>query len=354
MSCKKDELPQSQIGKPEFVSQFNFNGEQYSMVIGENGLVQTSEFDTSETGIVLSGFTVAGDCNGCGPAFTVIIESPFDFVYTNGQNMVQELNNWDYALNVDSISYMLTMEGLLAGGNPFGNWFLNGSPVQPIGDTLQLEISEPGNYTVEYVVNEPSCQASTTRNFDFDGVTVPCYGDIIQSFNSPNTFNAYPAFPFIPEEMSYFWSYGDSVFFTGNIDSFIFPPGALNSEVCVEMINGQGCSTTACYSADTDASGLCSADIFLHSAQIVETIPTSFSANLILEFTDNAGVNYTSDGGNQDASIITIISIDSYVEPTMPDKNFAKMEVSISCTLYDNNGNGYPFSGILQTAFEFP
>ncbi len=359
LSCKKDELPESQIGKPEFSSQFSFSGDQYNLVTGENGLVQTSSYDTSGMAIVLNSYTGPANCNDCGPAYTLTIQSPSDFVYSDGMNMIAPLNNWDYALTVDSVASLLKMEGLLVGGNTQGDWFLNGAPIQPVGDTIKLEISEPGNYTLTYAVNEDSCAASTTRNFDFDGITAPCFGNIIQSFSSPSsptTYYAYPGFPFVPEEMSYIWTYADTTIATGTVDSFDVPVQNSGGEVCVEMINAQGCSATACYATpETSSNGSqCSADLFMQSAQIVEVLPLDFAAYLILEFTDEGGITYKSDGGSQNSSTLSIISINAYTEPTMPEKRFAKMAISLSCTLYDETGNGYPFSGTLQTAFEYP
>lgn len=354
ISCKKDELPNSQIGTPEFVSQFSFNGELYSLSAGENGLVQTSSYDTSGTAITLRGGIGGADCNGCGPAYTLTVQSPLDFVYADGLNMVSELNTWDFVLNRDTVvSYGLQMHGSI-GGMYGGDWLFNGTPISPQGDSLVLEITEPGNYTVEYAINQDSCHVSTTRNFDFDGESVPCYGNIIPDFGSPTTFYADPAFPSVPEEMTYYWFYGDTVIGTGNMNSFDFPPSALAGEVCVEMVTALGCSTTACYTSDSIIVGpQCMVDLLLYGAEVVAFLPDGLTANMILEFTDNSGNTYTSAAGSQNAAVVSVISINDYIEPSMPEKKFAKMEVSISCTLYDGSGNGYPFSGMIQTAFEY-
>ncbi len=355
-SCDKDELPESQLGNAEFVSQINFNGEQFELVAGENGLVQSSSYTISESTITLQGLIGNSDCSDCGPAYSLTVESPLDFEYTEGLNMVSALSSWEYSLNSDSLNYNLIMKAMMFSSFQNGDWFLNGESVQPTGDTLILEITEPGNYILDYIVNDDPCTLSASRSFDFDGISSPCFGNIAQDFITPTTFYAYPSFPFIPEEMLYTWTYGDTTIATGNMDNFNFPATALFEEICVEMINGEGCSTSACYTPDTpdDGTMLCTAEVFLFGGDLVETVPESYPANLILEFTDSAGNMYSSSPGSQSSSTVSVISIDQYTEPTMPEKNFAKMEIEISCTLYDAGGIGYPFSGTLQTAFEFP
>ena len=355
-SCKKDELPDSQIGTAEFVSQINFNGEQYQLIAGENGLVQSSNYIISDTAITLEGMIKGADCNECGPAYSLTIQSPSDFQYIDGLDMVSALNTWNYSLSNNLIDYNLIIKGMVFSTFQDGEWSLNGESVQPIGDTLILEITEPGSYLLDYVVDQDPCIVSTSRIFDFNGENLPCYGNMVQDVISPTTFYAYPAFPIIPEEMLYIWTYGDSTIATGSTDNYTFPSTALYGEICVEMINGEGCSTTACYTPDISDDGtmLCTAEVFLFGAELVETIPTNFPASLILEFTDNSGVTFSSSLGSQNSASVEVISVSSYVEPTMPEKKFAKMELEISCTLYDNTGIGYPFSGTLQTAFEYP
>lgn len=357
ISCQKDELPEGTTDTPQFTSTFDFNGQAYQLSAGEMGLVQTSVSDTSGGGIVLTGRLTNTGCADCGPGFKLTVHSPQGYNYTSNPDLLSDLSEWDYALNPDQDStYILDL--FAASGNPLykGDWYLDGEQLNasPV-DSIHFQLDDPGNYSLLFHSNQDPCDLSVSRAIEFDGQTIPCYGNIYDTDTMGYYFEAIPGESFNPNTTTYTWLYADSSISTGSTNYLSLDNVTFINQMCVEMTDSEGCQTTVCTDfVNSPAVGMCKANILLGSPVLIAIPPEDGSARTVLEITDNSGTAYSSENGSQSNSIVTLLSAENYTEPTMPDRHFLKVRYQIDCLLYDASENGYPFSGTIVTAFEIP
>lgn len=357
VSCQKDELPSSVNSSPEFRSSITFNGEVYTLSAGEMGLVQNSQSDTIGEGIIMTGKLSDPSCSNCAPGFKLIVKSPENYSYSPSSDLVSDLSQWNYSFNpISDSSFSLSMRASSGDAGNSGFWLLNSVPLNtsPI-DSITFNLPEPGLHTLTFNSQSGICNIETSQTIDFDGQSIPCYGNITQNDSVPTWFTANPGTSFNLTTTSYTWTYGDSIT-TIEIDNFI-DIGFLNGidQLCVEMVDTQGCIATDCILFDTImAGGPCSASIRLDNPELISVEQPSKSAKMVLEFTDNSGTTYSSEIGIQNNETITLISAESYIEPTIPDTHFIKVTYQINCLLFNSSGTGHPFSGTIVTAFETP
>lgn len=357
ISCQKDELPASVDSSPEFTSSIAFNGENYTLSAGEMGLVQTSEYNMIGTEISMTGKLSNPHCDNCGPGFKLTVNSPEDYAFTPSSDLVSDLSQWAYSFNpISDTTFSLSMRARSGASGNSGFWFLNNEPlnIAPI-DSVDFELPELGSYTLSFNSESGTCNLETSQTIDFDGQSIPCYGNIMQNDTIPGWFTAHPGSSFNLATTSYFWTFNDTTINTVNTGSLNLDSLSGISEMCVEMIDASGCSSTACTSFDFNpGSGSCVANILLKNPELIPSASSSEIAKMILEFTDNSGTSYSSGNGIQTNATISQISSENYTEPTMPDTHFIKVTYQINCLLFKASGTGYPFSGTIVTAFETP
>jgi hypothetical protein len=352
--CKKDELPPDVKTEPVFGAEFTFDGTAQTMAAGENGLVQSATYLLGDSGIVLlSGLSVP-DCSGCGPALSVRLESPEGYVYSGSTQFPDDLQEWD--IRMQALTDPSTFLEITANTGDFGDaglWSLNGASLgSSPTDMISFAVEDPDDYTLLFSYVDDTCTVSAEQNFSFDGSSIPCYGNIQ---NYPDSLGKYtvqagPGFNF--SLISYIWTVGDSMIFTGSTPS-INIAGMDYDQVCVEINQPVGCNASVCMASPSN-SATCHATVHIISAEVITEVPVNDFARLILEYTDENGVMYTSDNENQADAEISLISLEPYTEPTMSGENFLKALLDIDCMLYDAEGNGYEFSGEIVVAFAYP
>lgn len=346
-ACKKDEFPHDTIGKPELTSVFTWKGVNYELSAGKMNLVQRSYYDTLGTGINLHGILSNPNCQECGPSFQFTVQSPVDYILESTNNLFEDLNQWEYTFDFDStgnsgIRMVSSLMPLSA-----GTWFLNGNLLSPTPiDSNYFEITTPGNYFLAAVSNLGGCYDTLNRSFSYDGQSPPCYANLVYE---PPLFTAYVGSSI--DSATYRWMYNDTIVETSwpiyNLDA-----DSLNVDyLCVEVLNDAGCIASACVSISNSPD--CPTGIWLDYLGTFNLSQDGI-ARVIIEFTDENGITYSSNGIGENSTEISIISIEQYTESTMPDKNFAKFTFQISGLLFDSLGVGYPFDGIVVTAFEYP
>lgn len=354
-SCKKDDFPKGISTEPEFTSSFSFNGNDYTLSAGEMNLVQSTEYDSLGTGIELSAILSDPECLTCGPAFTLKVQSPVEYVWSSSSDLKTDLEQWNYSINFNEEgNSVLEMLGINLNEHSDGFWFLNGEQVNTNPrDSMFFEISEAGSYSISIMNTQDSCNSTMSRNFVFDGQSIPCYGNIEQNQSEPTVFSADPGISFDLPSTNYTWSYDGLVFGTGSNSTFEFPDTLQIGEICVEMADSEGCVANACmpYSSSLPE---CAADFQIGFAGLSGGNPIEGIANVIIEFTDENGNTFSSETTGENPSVISLTSISDYTEPTMPDRKLLKAVFEVECLLFDSGGNGYPFNGTLVTAFEYP
>ncbi|HKL03058.1 MAG TPA: hypothetical protein VJ911_05260 [Cryomorphaceae bacterium] len=354
-ACEKEELPANQTGTPVFVSDVNFNGGDYTLSAGENGLVLNPTFTTTDTSIQFTSTLSNPACTNCGPALNLEINSPDSFVLENDTDWLTQLESWMYALEPQPGDSLHTLNLSIDNGNNIseGDWFVNGALVnaQPAG-TIDLSIGEPGTYDINYQDNDSTCTTGTSLIIDYNGEDIPCYGNLYQSVVDSNTIIAEPGPAFDPDATAVVWIVngetapaGDPLSIVVDIDNVF--------EVCAVMIDAFGCQDSVCF-IPTNSATMCANNLRINSSEItsVDEAPNT-EALVKIEFVDNNGVAYTSEG-TQTNSNIQLVSIAPYTEPTRPGESFAKLGFEISCTLYNEGGQGFPFSGTINSAVALP
>lgn len=353
-ACKKDELPENNIGTPVFISEVNFNGIDYSLTAGENGLVLNPSVSLTDTSVEFLSELSNPSCPECGPALKMSIASPPSFIPSAGTEWISELSNWNYSFNAETGDTTRILEILASNGNNVsdGNWFLNGEQINSFETSfVELEIQEQGSYELSYFDPDSACVQGTSLNFDYNGSDIPCYGSITQNTLDQNFFFAQPGPAFDPTNTSFLWIVNNLIF-SAEDDNITLDADTVN-QISVEMMDGSGCSYTANY-LPQNSTTTCANNLKIDSTQVVTILPEPIDISLItIEFTDTDGAIYSSTGSQENASI-ELISIEPYQEPTRPGESFADVEFEVSCNLYNEEGQAFPFSGQINLAISLP
>ncbi len=359
VSCQKDELPKGNTSDPAFTSVFDFNGESYSISPGEMGLIQTADFELQDSGMVFTSTVSDPSCTPCGPGFRLIIQSPPGYSFEEDDDLYAYLWDWTYSMGTQGTATALQVTATTAPFFNSGFWFLNGAPIntQPV-DSVSFTVLSAGLFTLTFEDIVPSCQMvemSAERTMVFDGENEPCYGNIFNS-NSPFTYIADPGPTFNVDSILYEWTVGDTTYFTGNFNQLFAQEISNTNEICVLMTDYQGCQSEACMKVVTTPIGMveCGALINIKSVDVNTIQLADSAAMMILEFTDANGNQYSNEGYIQNDATVELLDISPYTEPTQPDVKFAKVTFGINCQLYNAEGIGFPFSGLIQTAISYP
>jgi len=125
------------------------------------------------------------------------------------------------------------------------------------------------------------------------------------------------------------------------------------SQVCVIMIDGLGCVDTACYIPQTSTI-LCANNLKINSSELTSIGPEPMEESLVkIEFTDEQGVVYSSEGAQNNA-VFQLESISPYTEPSRPNESFVEVVFQVSCNLYSEGGQAFPFTGEINLALALP
>jgi len=354
-ACNKDELPKSNIGTPSFISNVNLDGADYSLAAGENGLVLQTSVSTTDTNAVFVSDLSNSACTNCGPALKLTINSPETFLPAAETDWIAELNSWPLSLESESGESTTALAVSIDNGNEVsqGNWYLNGDQIntQP-SSAIDLNLTEPGSYEVGFEDPENLCAEASSIAVDYNGTAIPCYGSIRQDEVAPNVFiaEAGPAFDIFSTTYTWFVD-GDEVV-SSEFNVLIQDPAGI-SEVCVLIADGMGCSETACLIPLNDEVS-CANNLKINSSEIIEVEPQPSNESLVkIEFTDDNGALYSSNGNQTNASIL-LVSVQPYEEPNRPEEIFAEIILEVSCNLYSADGQPFLFAGEINMALKLP
>lgn len=354
-ACQKDELPRDEIGKAVFVNEVTFNNTEYHLSAGENGLVMTPSFTATDSLIQFRSDLINPSCSSCGPALSIQLTSPPSVFPGAVSNWISELNSWQYAyteMTGDS-SAVMTLEVTNENGIP-GNWYLNNNQLnQNMSASIEFEVVDPGAYELVFDAMDTLCINGQPMNFDFDGLTLPCYGSISQTPVNPAMLFAEPGPRFDTLNTTYTWIVDGNNIPTGNDPSIIVNSINNLDQVCVVIDDPNACQSTVCITP-LNAINSCVNNVKITSSQLEYTTPEPLDlAILEIEFTDENQNTYYSTGGQNNASI-QLVSINTYQEPTLPGEPYAEVVFEVQCNLYDQGGQAFPFSGIINMALALP
>lgn len=354
-ACKKDELPENNIGTPVFTSNVNFNGTDYSLIAGENGLVLNPSFSATDTSVEFVTELSNPSCPECGPALKMRIASPHSYNPNTTANWISDLGNWDYALETQTGDTTQILQLLASNGNNVseGHWFLDGEQISSVESSfIEISLEDPGLYELNYSDQDSECVPGEPIRIDYNGESIPCYGSISQSAIDQDLFVASPGPTFDPANTAYVWFINGTITATG--DNSIIADANSISQVGVIMIDGfGGCIDTVNYIPQNNFIS-CANNLRIDSSEVITMVTEPLDLSLVtIEFTDPNGFVYSSAGG-QENSTIQLVSIDRYEEPTRPGESFAKVVFEVSCNLYNEGGQAFPFSGTVNMALELP
>lgn len=358
-SCKKDPLPESSVGEAAFVSMVNFNGEDYNITAGENGISLDPVLELYTDSVVFNSAFTNFSCPECGPQLRMIIHSPDSAVPSVVTNWISELDTWSYEMEESGSEIMESTLGLTVScGNNFsqGVWSLNGAVLNggAASNTVSFEVEE-GSYSLVFDNDDVFCVDGGPRSINFDGESIPCYGSLSANENTLNMFTAAPGEGFNPATTTYTW-FADTVEISTGQDPTLtaeFPP--IVDSLCVLIDDPFGCSVTECIAIFPFGSD-CLTNLAITESALSDTtiVNPSFGAFVEIQFRDPEGNLYTSNNTNQENSQIELLSIEAYTEPTFGTTPFADVTYQVACNLYDASGNAFPFSGMINTALALP
>ena len=353
-ACKKDELPENSIGTPVFISEVNFNGNDYSLIAGENGLVLNPSVAVTDSSVEFVSDLSNPSCEECGPEIKLSIASPQTYDPNTAVNWIGDLENWNYALELEVADSSEVLQILASNGNNIsdGHWFLDGEQISSVeSSSIELTLEEQGSYELSYSDDDSDCVPGEPININYNGGEIPCYGSISQSVIDPDLFIAQPGPAYDPVNTAYIWFVDGSIIATG--ENTITADANTVSQVSVIMLGGFGCMDTVNYIPQNNFIP-CANNLRIDSSEFVTIVPEPSDVSFVtIEFTGSDGSEYSSTGG-QENSTIQLISINPYEEPTRPGESFAEVTFEVSCNLYDEGGQAFPFSGQINMALKLP
>ncbi len=360
-SCKKDPLPHQQSGDPVFVSNFEFDGTNFELAAGVNGLVMQPSTTETDTSITFISELNSPDCVDCGPGLELTVHSPMGLDPSTVMDWLVEAESWTYDMYQDSGDTTFAMRLNVNPGNDFstGNWFLNGSQLNfaPEND-FEIDITDPGSYEINFEVDGPGCLEALPRTIFYDGINPPCYANVETTFFNPFLITATLGENFNPDSVLYTWTY-DTVTVGPASDPELLinsSPAEPIDEVCLEVtdLSVNGCSDSFCF-AFGGAIFDCAPVITIESTDFVPISVDPFTGALTeLVYTDESGNQYSSDPEQDVNSSVQLVSIEQYSEPANPTSSFAKIVFEITTILFDESSQGFPFSGRVEVAWEVP
>jgi len=357
VSCKKDSLPEATEGAVAFQSEFQFDGADYTLAAGVNGLVMQPTVLATDSTVTFTTVLAQPGCPDCGPALEWTIQSPPNLNPATVNNWIEELDSWDYLLLETTQPESTHLVVNLSPGNDFstGTWFLNGEPLnQTPQNSIEVELESAGAYSFSFVPEDGSCTEGLERTLIFDGENIPCFANTESNPDFPWLVTATLGPGFDPDSTLYMWSYAD-IIQGPNSDPTVFIDSLipLPLEVCLEVSESTGCSDNFCLVV-TEPND-CATNIAIQSAELITIPPVTFDGALVqVTFTDENGQPHTSEPSLLDQGTVQLLSIEPYEEPTQPGIPFARLTFQLTTTLYDPTAASREFSGLVEIACALP
>ncbi len=355
-SCQKEDLPESTIGTPVFISSYELDGQGYNLVAGEANLALNPSLSIENDTAYFINKLLQKDCENCGPGFEMSLRSPIPFDSLQTLNLQSELENWDYGFAdavVNQYTTTVSASAFSNTGNVGGFWYLDGILISADpSDSIVFTVEDPGNYELSHVPLQ-GCDSPSVIDLSIDEGQVPCFGHIEHSIFSPFLYTAIPSESFDLGAISYQWFAEDTVFqnaigpeFQLNTQQFTYP------ELCVTMSDGN-CSFTTCY-ALPDNPVTCQTNIQIDQITLDSTQTVEPIALVGFIFISDDGTIYTTHSEYDEDDFIFLHALEPYSEPNNPDKNYLKAEFQFSTKAVSETGQEVPVAGNVQVAIEIP
>lgn len=231
-------------------------------------------------------------------------------------------------------SYSVKFTPLTTGGQPqsflwdFGDGTTSteGSPTHIYANTGIYEVG----LTVTY---QSGCSSNISNPLNLGVSALSCDAGFILSSVDVNTVTL-TSNPGGTGPWTYDWDFGDGTLHdnTANPSHTFANPGVY--QVCLTTVSSDSCTNTRCLNVATENPGACS--IRYSTTTTTISNPLNFST-VEVQWTNAAGVQYTSNNSAQPtASYFKINSVEEY-EANENGAKTKKLNLNLSCTLYNGN-----------------
>ena len=344
IGCKKD-YPIASTATPVFYFNGTVNGVAVNIAAGVNNYYMYSSY-TQDSNYVynFSGELKQNNCLNCNNKIKFQIND-YTASPPNGATQINTSLFPSYYTMQESDSttvgspteYVVSFNAISDSLNNYDHTWDFGDGNTETGSFSPIHTyTHPGYYNACLTINDvnSSCSSTICNQIKIDVPDAVCDVSIIDSLLSGNTISFSSLGTGIPS--TYLWDFGDGA--TSNLSavSHTFSnPGIY--KVCLEQTTDQGCTSYVCKNVSTENFSGCLAD-FSYGIQGTNSNPLALS-NIIITWTDSAGLEYTSNDSQQPSdSYFQIVSVEHYLnnESSQPTK---KLHIKFKCSLFNINNS---------------
>jgi hypothetical protein len=326
-SCVKHDEPKINEGSPLFSVSGTANGEPFTLAAGVNNYYMFTQTNTLDFGLTgLAGKLGKENCPGsCGPAIMIRFRN-----YT-----IQPQFYADSLLKTDAYSYynrynathwvyqLKTLQRSLGNGTPKFGWDFGNSYFSSEAEPIVLFPVE-GIYQVSCTgVYPDGCLSNLTQNIYLTPSRIGKHTDF--SVNYIDTFqllfNSIPVNT--PADIT--WNFGDGSKASGSLVKHTYAKSGMY-KVCMESIDGSD-TMMFCQNVNTLDITACKTNFQFTTSRNLDSMQYK---SVIVEWTDAAGVKYSTENVDQTGNFFVVQSVKPYLTNTQnqPTKQLA---VSFSC-----------------------
>jgi PKD repeat protein len=339
-SCKKKELPESSaVNQPVFSFNGTVDGAPVDIKAGLNNYHMYSSYVQDASNVYgFIGTLKRTDCSSC-EAITIQINDDVPSSPNGPSNADSSIKvmNYPYTAGASTVAvgYKVQFNSSFTSGTASTySWnFGDGGTSNLANPTHTYTL--PGKYNACLTIaSTGSCSSSICNAFPVNSSSTACRATIgvVNNFSSTVVFtcttNGVPPY-------SYLWDFGDSA------TSFSMSPSHTYSvqgqyNVSLRLVDATSDTTYANYKVNTQFYSQCATNYSVTSVSTL-TASTLSSSKVIVKWTDQSGLVYTSDNPSQPStSYFQVLSVENYHD-NESGINTKKIHAKIKCTVYNGS-----------------
>lgn len=340
ISCKKHELPEPDLmDTPEFYFNGLINGTSVNIKAGKNNYYMYSSYTQDSAGVyTLSGDLKTINCNNCTNRLQILIND--SRVSASGTSVIIDsalfIGNYPYIKGTNPVPVFYDVSFSSSSNLPVYSpvWnFGDGGTSTQLFPVRQMKL---GKQIINLSINNATCNDQNTGVFY---VKEPGDSSLRASIALLNLSSDTVIFTPVAtgnSGISYFWDFGDGNQFATplatNQTHVYNNPGKYT--VTLKVTDNSGDTAIAKYHVVTQNYSACSVNYEISS---INPIPNPYAlSNVIVNWTDQNGVSYTSDNVLQPiSSYFKIIEVSSY-KNNENNQMTKKIKIQFKCRVYGN------------------
>lgn len=342
VGCKKD-FPVASVETPVFYFNAVVNGTNVDIKAGVNDYYMYSSF-FHDTNDVYNFFAELkqNNCTNCYNKIKFQINDDTVSPSTGNSQANTSLSTNYYSIQLDSAQtgtsteYDVFFSDSDSLNTTVDSWDFGDGTFETGTFSTTHTYTHPGIYNTCLTIsdnNGSSCTSSICNQIKIAVPETACEVSIVDSIVSGNIISFTAAGNGTPS--TYLWDFGDGT--TSNLNPVLHTFSTVGVyKVCLQTIDFNGCTANACKNISTSGFVGCLADFNFSVLSTQHQNPFSLS-NVIITWTDNSGLVYTSNTIAQPSdSYFQIVSVENYLN-NENNQLTKKLHVKLKCKLFNGS-----------------